>query len=410
MVLRFAMCVQAVRIIPCVLVAMFWTSLSVIAGQSPQSPLRACCRTRSHSALLRDVALLQRRGTAGHEKPKTEKTEAEKQSEKEGREKTLKGTKTSIDRIMEQNARPLGITPMRLITWQKSGAGYTAKITANYAHSTEFVPSWSGDFTGLSDYITPGELTVYTGDIPDNQQWRSWLSTHKHQHVFLSRSSPLYDAIRNLNAGDSARAVEELGRRYALAGKPLKQGSSIIFNAFPREQSLLRSKRERVRMRIAGSKSDWIAVNKDLGSRLKPGFPMVTANKQDLVEELHHGSRDVVLLMAHSESRTIHLPGAKGLSISFDELDRLRRDVPPDRVVVLLACDAGGVNASGQSLAEIIIKNGLAKTVLAPAGTIYAESVPGIINDLTSGVSLRDSLPTLRVIALLLGANIEVAD
>jgi hypothetical protein len=52
------------------------------------------------------------------------------------------------------------------------------------------------------------------------------------------------------------------------------------------------------------------------------------------------------------------------------ELNEVRRDTAPGRAVVLLACRTGQVNGKTNSIAEVILKNKLAATVLATNGWV----------------------------------------
>jgi hypothetical protein len=97
------------------------------------------------------------------------------------------------------------------------------------------------------------------------------------------------------------------------------------------------------------------------------------ATKDALEKELRSGSRNVLFLIAHSDSESIFLPGLHGGRLSMKELDQLKRDAAPSRVVVLLACKTGQVNGKTNSIAEIILKNKLAATVLASEGIYLRE-------------------------------------
>jgi hypothetical protein len=96
------------------------------------------------------------------------------------------------------------------------------------------------------------------------------------------------------------------------------------------------------------------------------------AEKEHLLEELREGDSNVVLIFAHSDGRQIYLPGKSGSSISVEELRAVKHWKSPDRVVILVACEAGTVNQGTESIAEALLASDLATTVFAYPGPINA--------------------------------------
>src|SRR5260370_33524347 len=83
------------------------------------------------------------------------------------------------------------------------------------------------------------------------------------------------------------------------------------------------------------------------------------------------------------------------------ELDQIHRDVAQNRAVVLLACKTGQVNGKTNSIAEIILKNKLAATVLATDGYIYATDLSDMLREFQSHGVLGRAFPELRPIVQL---------
>jgi hypothetical protein len=160
-------------------------------------------------------------------------------------------------------------------------------------------------------------------------------------------------------------------------------------------------------MRIRGSRREWIAANNRIFSALGAtgsldGMISSSVAEKDIVlRELREGSADVVLIFAHSNGTKIYMPGKSGSSISLAELSAMKRQTAPDRVVVLVACDAGAVNKDTQSLAEALLAGKLARTVFAYPGAISPSYVPEMLERLRSGISLRSALSGLYQIVTL---------
>jgi hypothetical protein len=124
---------------------------------------------------------------------------------------------------------------------------------------------------------------------------------------------------------------------------------------------------------------------------------VISATKHVVVNELQNGTKNVLFVIAHSDSKAIFLPGVKGGKLSFSELSSITRLKAPSRTIVLLACKTGAVNEGTRSIAELLLKNKLATAVLASAHDVYATDLPEMFGKLR-GSTLRDSFPQFRAI------------
>jgi hypothetical protein len=82
----------------------------------------------------------------------------------------------------------------------------------------------------------------------------------------------------------------------------------------------------------------------------------------------------------------------------MQQLDSIRRDVAPDRAIVLLAFKAGGVNGATQSIAETLIKDRLASVVFATDEFIHTKDVAEMLQNLREGAMLGQVFESLRAI------------
>src|SRR5579883_1728246 len=131
----------------------------------------------------------------------------------------------------------------------------------------------------------------------------------------------------------------------ALGDRPLNPGApgapqSRIFNGLPDPQGFWSGMWELRRMDRPTSETDaWQTLQSRIKSTLA-GTPFAAekATRKALVQELQAGDNDVVFLMAHNDGKTIYLPS--GERLTREDLEGLRREVAPDRVVVLITCSA----------------------------------------------------------------------
>jgi hypothetical protein len=181
----------------------------------------------------------------------------------------------------------------------------------------------------------------------------------------------------------------------ALGGRTLQPGQTRLFSALPELSNWASSRIELWRMGLDSSqKEDWQALNSQIQSQFGSSpIKVESAVKQELLGELSNGSADVVVLIAHFDGENIYLSGAFGEKISMDEISHLSRETAPDRAVVLMVCNAGGVNQDVASLAEQILQNKLARTVFASPDPVNARTVPAILDRLLlQRSSIREAL------------------
>jgi len=114
-----------------------------------------------------------------------------------------------------------------------------------------------------------------------------------------------------------------------------------------------------------------------------------TATKDAFIQELAHGNKDFVVLIAHFDGKRLHFPD--GSTLTKEELSKITRETAPERTLVLISCDTGSVNQSVESLGEIALRNKLALNVIAPAHKVDAEMVPDLLRGyLMQGKSIND--------------------
>lgn len=186
----------------------------------------------------------------------------------------------------------------------------------------------------------------------------------------------------------------------ALIVKPFGLDEVVVFDGLPHETGPANSRSELRRMGLTSSAKEWKTVRQDIHSAIGT-ITTEIATKGALEKELRSGSKNVLFLIAHSDSESIFLPGLHGARLSMKELDQIQRDAAPNRVVVLLACKTGQVNGKTNSIAEIILKNKLAATVLATDGYIYAKDLSDMLREFQSHGVLGQAFPDLRPIVQL---------
>lgn len=213
------------------------------------------------------------------------------------------------------------------------------------------------------------------------REWRDRLQD-KVYYLRKSRLSP------NIGLGEYEKAVE-------LGKQPLSVANTKIFNALPYEQDLASSLRELWRMDLnLGQSKEWRNLDSQLSSSAERNqLPMVRASKTEVFKELQSGNSNLVFVMAHSSGEIMYFPGRTGESSSFKEASGLKREDTPERVFVLVMCKGGTVNSENASLAEVLLQNGLARTVFASQEDVDARLVPKLLQEiLLKGVAIRETL------------------
>jgi hypothetical protein len=276
-----------------------------------------------------------------------------------------------------------------------------------------------GENNALNVHIHPGTRITIEGeweiDNPkeiDESTADEFLSFLLASDVVLHRGSDLPEAwmkvIKNnkdisyvrVSSRSANKKYEQIRTAAILGDKRLDPQKTIIFSGLPKVQGFFRSLVELWRMGLElGQREGWQKVNEELRNRVRllAGRPAISnLTKENFVNELLRGQNNVVVLIAHNKDKRIYLGGLNGEFISFDEIGSLKRDIAPNRMVVLITCSAGSVNDESTSLAEIMLKNKLARTVFASPTDVDATGVPELVEQLVVSptLSVRERLQT----------------
>jgi len=267
------------------------------------------------------------------------------------------------------------------------------KATPNPVRGLDYRAYLTSKDGGAPRLLTPSDLqqlynasapVVNTGDVPQGGNWQQLTANHGDKVVIHEKTSG------NASWVDIAGAVE-------LAGKPLSPATTRVFNALPRETSPGESLRELHRMSIVGTGEAWTAVNERIKQETD-GFHTEVADKKALLDELHYGHSNVIIVYAHFDGNRLYLPGAEGGTLSVDEIAKIDRSgdlAVRDRVIILAACNTAAPAHSG-SLASLLLQKGIARTVLATDHPYDARDIPALMARLRSGKPLRESAGQLR--------------
>jgi hypothetical protein len=224
---------------------------------------------------------------------------------------------------------------------------------------------------------TPTSIIHVGAELPESFRF----SDRSSQYVRKSNRS------KNLTAIDLQEAIH-------LGTRPLEPQKTAFFNALPQAEGLTSSMLELRRMKLdIGQRREWNSASKQIREKARHlKFLDRVPTKTALLQELATGAQDVVVVVAHSDTATMYMPG-NSQPITLADLVRIRRPIPPNRIVILITCGAGTVNGRTPSLGEAILQNGLAKTVLASPYPVYAEKVPEILSKITEPyTNLRQAL------------------
>jgi len=247
--------------------------------------------------------------------------------------------------------------------------------------------------TALKELVEPlkkGDLVIHQGaDLPES--WMKELTKNEASFVRVSSRSP--------NTAEEQPHAIQLGDQGLRPPSLFGQVRTRIFNGLPQAKGQLRGRWELWRMDLPISeRAEWQRVQDNVQQTLRQTpFSGELAKKASLIQGLKSHDYDVVVLIAHNDGAKIYLPDGK--SISREELDQIRLPSSPDRVIVLITCRAGQVNADTVSWAERVLRNKLAKTVFASPVDVDASKVPQLLHDLltTQGILGTSPLrPTLQ--------------
>ncbi|MBI4249912.1 MAG: hypothetical protein HY611_10455 [Elusimicrobia bacterium] len=180
----------------------------------------------------------------------------------------------------------------------------------------------------------------------------------------------------------------------AEASVPINPRNIRVIDALPRARSFLKSQWELFQMGLGLDRSGtWMKIRNHLDLRYSVfGAELVDSSPAEFVSALADaGGKDLLLLFAHNKDRRIYFPG--GGSVSFDEIDRIVPKGEPRRTIILVTCAAARGQRLAPSLAEILLRRKLARSVFAPFDAIPAEDVTPALDALfQSGNSLREIL------------------
>lgn len=302
--------------------------------------------------------------------------------------KLAPGERLRVPREEEAFDRAMAQQPVT-IYWKKTiGADHRIKYDAYREDPGAPPPGTWVDASTLTRIQSSGLPVVHTGEIPTGPTWQAFTSSHSNVAVQLR--------------GSQNSSPEALKLAGALGVTTLATGHTRIFNALPQATDPAASQRERSRMGLqrTGTVADWKAVNEGIREKTE-GLKVEVARRSEILEELEHGSSDVVIIYAHFDGRMLHLPGESGSladnTISVAELAKMNRVGDPavkERIIVLAACSTASP-VEGQSLAQVLLKTGIARTVFATDRPYDAREIPGLMTRLRSQ-PVRDAGGQLR--------------
>jgi len=275
--------------------------------------------------------------------------------------------------------------PTTFVTFEKpSGFSRTIKFKNSYWPTTFSVhDNLDGDLA--RQCYDRGDVFVLGGYVTLSDE--AWFKSNKLPYVIFSSESP-------------KTTTDELIRAAALTIRPFEPGDAIILNALPSEVGGVRGGLELKRMGLSSTPDKWQDAKKQI-IEAAGSTTIIPATKESVSTELSEGTKNVLFLMAHSDSQSIYLPGLKGGKLSYRDLESIVRDVAPNRAIVLLACRAGKDRGEQRSLAKLFLKNRLATAVLASDGDVYATSIAGVLRTLLRDKgNLNQSFGDLRTIVM----------
>ena len=276
---------------------------------------------------------------------------------------------------------PVRENPYSILNVQRGKDSTTFSLTTGGKTQRRAVPD--GDSTAAQEIaarLSNSQVIVHDGDpLPESLL----AALPKDRYVRRSKLSPNGDA--------------EVAAAAALGEKSLTPHVTKFYNSLPQETGDA-SYRELRRMRLDPSQGEqWQRLHANVVKTASSlGLDVQVPQKQQLIQELAHGADDVVFVVAHNDGQSIYLSGARGESISMREISQISRSDAPNRVIVAIVCEAGGVNGDQATLAELLLKNRLAKTVFASSKPVDARMIPQLLQKLfTPGAKLREVLTHL---------------
>ena len=169
----------------------------------------------------------------------------------------------------------------------------------------------------------------------------------------------------------------------ALADRPATPANTKVFSALPGGGSAPIEQQLRDMQLSTDEAERWKDLHDEMsdvgetGRRF--GFAIEPATRAAILDEWYTGTSTQFILVGHydeSEGK-FYLPNGEAIAIA--ELNSRRRALPPTRVIVLISCNTGRVNATLHSPAEKLIQTGAAKTVIAPTEQVSALTAPELL-------------------------------
>lgn len=287
--------------------------------------------------------------------------------------------------------RPVG--PARHINWVRTRHANNTSDYAAYDVSPFLAPSQRPLASDqLHALYNSGAAIVNSGDVPNGANWAA-LTGNK-------------GAVTVIHEKDSLNSNwNQISQATALGDRPLPPEQTVIFNALPQETTPLASEHELRRMNIVGSTAAWKQLNEQI-RRTSAGIHSQVATRQALLSELTNGSSDVIVVYAHFDGKLLHLPGGSAANharladytISLEDLAAINRTAKPakNRVIVLASCSTAAHPSNTNSLVQILLKQGIAGTVLATDKPYDARNIPTLMTQLKNKVPLRQAGGQLR--------------
>jgi len=235
------------------------------------------------------------------------------------------------------------------------------------------------DLGALKQSLERGRIFINEGSLPRGNEWRALNDAYPEQMITHEPESANRDE-------KAIRDAIHLGER------PLDPARVKVFNALPHETELQEHFQEQNRMGIGGTLDYWRGLHEDIQARSGAVLPH-RATKEALLEELRSGTSDVLMLYAHFDGEHLYMPGARGGSISIQELAQIDRTRDPrvrERIVILVACKAGARTPEDpRSLSSVLLEKGIARTVMATGRPYDSREIPGLLTRLANGAPLR---------------------
>ena len=217
-------------------------------------------------------------------------------------------------------------------------------------------------------------------------------------HKFIIAKYPEHSIIHEKDSANQNQA--DLNWAMEVASRPVDPAKTVIFNATPQQRDASNFSSEKARMAIGGEAEDWAELNDDIARRSRGFPPARVATRAALLHEFATGTSNVILVYAHFDGATLHMPdtaGHQGVGITLADIDSLpNRSDAKDRVIVLVACSTGKAAAGDASLVSLLLKKRLARVVLATALPYDAQRIPAFLERLASGELPSQADPQLR--------------